>query len=252
MPMGPAACKAGAAPDNGAPPREASVLKALGKALGQFDDPRVHGIVWKSFAGALAIFAVLAVLLWYVAGWLVSGLAQWIDWLAHAGTILLTLVLVWFLFPVAVTAIVGLFLEQVAEAVEARHYPNREAPLRQSFTAMLRSSLRFAAVAIVLNLALVPLYLLLLIVPPLYLVVFYALNGYLLGREYFELVACRRLEERAADAMRRAHRGRLTLAGVVIAFMLTIPVFNLFAPIAATAFALHLFEAMRRQPPARA
>jgi len=228
------------------------VLQALGKALGQFDDPLVHRIVWKSFLAASAISALLAVVLWYVAGWLVAGLAHWIDWLAHAGTVLLTLVLVWFLFPVAVTAVVGLFLEQVAEAVEARHYPCRENPRRQSFAAMLHSSLRFAALAIALNLALVPIYLLLLIVPPLYLVVFYAVNGYLLGREYFELVACRRLEERAADVMRRAHRGRLTLAGVVIAFMLTIPVFNLFAPIAATAFALHLFEAMRRQPPARA
>jgi len=228
------------------------VLQALGKALGQFDDPRVHRVIWKSFAGALGIFAALSVLLWYVAGWLVAGLAQWIDWLAHAGTVLLTLVLVWLLFPVAVTAIVGLFLEEVAEAVEARHYPNLEAPRRQSFAAMLGSGLRFAAVAIALNLALVPIYLVLLIVPPLYLVAFYAVNGYLLGREYFELVACRRLEEREADAMRRAHRGRLTLAGVVIAFMLTIPIFNLFAPIAATAFALHFFEAMRRTPPARA
>jgi CysZ protein len=222
------------------------VVQALAKALGQFDDPRVHRVVWKSFAGALLISALLAVLLWYLAGWLVAGLAQWIDWLAHAGTILLTLVLVWFLFPVAVTAVVGLFLEQVAEAVEARYYPGRAGPRQQSFAAMLHSSLRFAAIAIALNLALVPIYLLLLVVPPLYLVVFYVVNGYLLGREYFELVACRRLEEGEADAMRRAHRGRLMLAGVVIAFMLTIPVFNLFAPIAATAFALHLFEAMRR------
>ena len=49
--------------------------------------------------------------------------------------------------------------------------------------------------------------------------------------------------------MRRAYRGRLTLAGMVIAVMLTIPVFNLVAPIAATAFALHLFEAMRQERP---
>ena len=55
----------------------------------------------------------------------------------------------------------------------------------------------------------------------------------------------RRLEEREADDLRRACRGRVMLAGVAMAFMLTIPVFNLVAPIAATAFAVHLFEAMR-------
>jgi uncharacterized protein involved in cysteine biosynthesis len=36
---------------------------------------------------------------------------------------------------------------------------------------------------------------------------------------------------------------------MVIAVMLTIPVFNLIAPIVATAFALHLFEAIRQERP---
>ena len=103
--------------------------------------------------------------------------------------------------------------------------------------------------ALLLNLILLPAYLLLLLFPPLYLLVFYSVNGYLLGREYFELVAYRRLEERAADDLRRSYRGRVMLAGVVMAFMLTIPVFNLVAPIAATAFAVHLFETMRKQRP---
>jgi uncharacterized protein involved in cysteine biosynthesis len=138
-------------------------------------------------------------------------------------------------------------LDEVAEAVEARYYPGQPPARRQPVAALVWTGVRFAAVAILLNLLLVPIYLILLVFPPLYLVVFYVVNGYLLGREYFELVAYRRLEERTADAMRRAFRGRLTLAGVVMALMLTIPVFNLVAPIAATAFALHLFEAMRRE-----
>jgi len=222
------------------------LFSALLKALGQFDDPRVGRVIWKSLAGALLVFLILGVLLWYLAGWMAGGLAHWVDWTAHAGTLLLTLVLVWFLFPVAVTTTASFFLEEVAEAVERRHYPGRPPARGQRFLAMLAGTLRFAGVAIALNLLLVPIYLIFLVFPPLYLVVFYAVNGYLLGREYFELVAYRRLEERAADAMRRAYRGQLTLAGMVIAVMLTIPVFNLVAPIAATAFALHLFEAMRR------
>jgi len=222
------------------------LLAALLKALGQFDDPRIGRVIWKSLGWALLVFLILAVLFWYLAGWMAGGLAQWVDWVAHAGTILLTLVLVWFLFPVAVTTVASFFLDEVAEATEARHYPGRPPARVQGLVPMLLGTLRFAAVAILLNLLLVPIYLVLLVFPPLYLVVFYAVNGYLLGREYFELVAYRRLEERAADAMRRAYRGRVTLAGMVIAVMLTIPIFNLVAPIAATAFALHLFEAIRR------
>ena len=114
---------------------------------------------------------------------------------------------------------------------------------------MVWSALRFACVALLLNLALLPAYLLLLLFPPLYLLVFYSVNGYLLGREYFELVSYRRLDEREADELRRACRGRVMLGGVAMAFMLTIPVFNLVAPIAATAFAVHLFEAMFRERP---
>jgi CysZ protein len=223
------------------------VIQALGKALGQFDDPKIQRIVWKSLAGALAVFALLAVALWFLAGWLAAGLPHWLEWIAQFGTVALALALDWFLFPVAVTAIVGLFLDGVAAAVEARFYPGRPAPRKQSLPAMLWGGLRFAAVAVLLNLVLLPAYLLLLFFPPLYLLVFYMVNGYLLGREYFELVAYRRLDERAADELRRACRGRVTLAGVVIAFMLTIPVFNLVAPIAATAFAIHLFEAMRAE-----
>ncbi len=226
------------------------MFQALAKALGQFGDPRIQKIVWKSLAGALAIFALLAVGLWFSAGWLSAGFAHWFDWLAHFGTLIIAAVLAWFLFPVAVTAVVGLFLEDVAGAVEARHYPGRPAPRPQSLGAMIWAGLRFALVALLLNLALLPAYLLLLLFPPLYLLVFYGVNGYLLGREYFELVAYRRLEERAADEMRRACRGQVMLAGVVIAFMLTIPIFNLVAPIAATAFAVHQFEAMRKERPA--
>ena len=225
------------------------MFQALGKAVGQFDDPRIQAVVWKSLLGALVIFGLLGFGLWFLAGWLVAGLAHWIDWLAHFGTLVLTVALSWFLFPVAVTAVVGFFLEAVAGAVESRHYPGRQPARQQAFLAMVRSSLRFACVALLLNLILLPAYLLLLLFPPLYLLVFYSVNGYLLGREYFELVAYRRLEERAADDLRRSYRGRVMLAGVVMAFMLTIPVFNLVAPIAATAFAVHLFEAMRKQRP---
>src|SRR5260370_26463329 len=104
------------------------MFQALARSLGQFDDPRVRRVVWKSLAGGLLSFAILAVLFWYLGGWMASGLAHWVDWVAHAGTILLTLVLVWFLFPVAVTPVASLFLDEVAEAVEAPYHPRRPCP----------------------------------------------------------------------------------------------------------------------------
>jgi uncharacterized protein involved in cysteine biosynthesis len=48
--------------------------------------------------------------------------------------------------------------------------------------------------------------------------------------------------------MWRWHRGRLVLAGVVIVFLLSLPLFNLVAPVVAAAFMLHVFEGARRAP----
>ena len=107
----------------------------------------------------------------------------------------------------------------------------------------------FITVTLILNLLVLPLYLVLIWIPPLNLVLFYLLNGYLLGREYFEMVAVRRLELPAAKRLRRDSRGRVIMAGAVITFLLTIPLVNLITPIIAMAFMLHVFEDLRRRAP---
>jgi len=49
------------------------------------------------------------------------------------------------------------------------------------------------------------------------LFVFPGLNGYLFGREYFEVVALRRLDVEAARALRQRFDGRVFCGGVVMA-----------------------------------
>jgi uncharacterized protein involved in cysteine biosynthesis len=105
---------------------------------------------------------------------------------------------------------------------------------------------------VAVNLLALPLYFVLLFVPPFNLFLFYGVNGYLFGREYFELVSLRRLDEPEAKRLRRRYRGRVFLAGALIAIMMTMPIVNLFAPIVATAFMLHTFEALRQRAAAAA
>ena len=57
----------------------------------------------------------------------------------------------------------------------------------------------------------------------------------------------RRFDLAGARRLRRAHRGRLLLAGMVIAFLLTVPFVNLVTPVVATGFMLHVFETLRRR-----
>ena len=99
--------------------------------------------------------------------------------------------------------------------------------------------------AIGLNLLALPLLAVLVFIPPLNLVVFYGLNGYLLGREYYELVALRRMDLRQAGALRHRYAVPIFLAGVLITFFSTVPFLNLLTPVLATAFMVHRVESMR-------
>ena len=103
--------------------------------------------------------------------------------------------------------------------------------------------MKFSVLAVILNILALPLY----FVPPFNLFVFYALNGYLLGREYYELVAHRRIEPAEARRLRAAFRGQCFVAGVAIALLMTVPLVNLLAPVIGTAAMVHLIQGWRNK-----
>ena len=232
------------------------MFRALARAFAQLSDPATRGVLWRAVAASTAVF----ILLWALAGaglaWSGAQLGAMIEdgfwsevltWVFGAGSIAGLLLVSFLIFPAVVGLILGFLLDSIVEAVERRHYPDLPAPRQTPLLETLWAALSFAAVTILLNLLALPLYLLLLFVPPFNLFVFYGLNGYLFGSEYFELVALRRLDRSAAQHARKANRGRLMLAGIVIAVLLTIPLINLLAPILATGFMVHIFEDIRRR-----
>ena len=169
-----------------------------------------------------------------------------LNWLVDLLGGLVVLVLSWLLFPAVVTLIMSFYLERVAAAVEALDYPGRDPPRRQPIAETMAVMLRLTALTLVLNLLALPIYL---VIPGINLFLFLALNGYLFGRGYFEVVALRRLDAGEARAMRRRFAGRIFLGGVVIAGLFALPLVNLVAPVIATAFMLHIFEALPRPVP---
>jgi CysZ protein len=148
--------------------------------------------------------------------------------------------LAYLFFPAVVVTISGLLLDRVANAVERRYYPGLPHAEGQSLASEIFSALRFLAVVVALNLLVLPAYL----IPGVNLVIFYVLNGYLLSREYFELVALRRMTPQSARTMRKAHSAKLFSAGVIVAFFSTIPLVNLLVPVVATAFMVHIFQGL--------
>lgn len=234
------------------------VVDSFVKALGQLPDPRLRRVLLIGIFGSIVIFAVLWALLWWAMtaidwttvwgiGWLVNWLGSLADWIGGVVFVSSVLIATFLLFPAVVTIIVGFFLEEVVQAVEDRHYPNEPGPRPQPIGEVLALTVKFALIVAALNFVFLPIYLLLFFLPPLNLIAYYLLNGYLVSREYYELVALRRLAPRPARRLRRAHRGRLMLAGIVLVFFMTIPIINFVTPVLATAFMVHIYQGLPRR-----
>jgi CysZ protein len=99
-------------------------------------------------------------------------------------------------------------------------------------------SAKFLAVVILGNIVA----LFLLLVPGVNIAAFFLVNGYLLGREYFEFAAMRFRDEPEAKALRRRNFGTVFLAGLAIALFLAVPIVNLLTPLFAAALMVHLHK----------
>jgi CysZ protein len=218
------------------------MFNALLRALEELFSPPLRRVVMLSVAIAVACFIGLwlgvtvaldhlPTIGWRPVNWL-------IDLFGVAGVALLA----WLLFPAVVTMITGFFLEQVAAAVEAIDYPCRGPPRRQSTRDIVLVGLRLMVCSVILNLLALPIYALF---PLLNVALYLTLNGYLFGREYFELVALRRLNREQTRSIRRRFGARIFVGGVVIVAMFAVPIVNIVAPVIATAFMIHVFEELR-------
>lgn len=234
------------------------VINSFFKATGQLSDPRLRRVLGIGVALALLGFALIWTIVWWslsaldwtqlpVIGWLFAWMGEFADYVGGLAFVFAIMLGTFILFPAVITIIVGFFLEEVVQAVEAKHYPNEPTPRPQSYGEIFATTGQFALLVIGLNLLFLPLYLILIWVPPLNLILYYFLNGYLVSREYYELVALRRMEPKPARQLRRAHRSRLLLAGVILVFVMTIPIVNLITPVLGAAFMVHVYQNLPRR-----
>lgn len=234
-----------------------TVFKAFGLALGQIGDPRFRRVLLLGVGGALACLIAFtwgfSALVGWIAGdsiWLpFIGEVQWLDTVFSWGAAALALLLSVFLMVPVASAITSLFLDDVADAVEAVHYPSIPQQPRTAFADGLRDTFTFLAVIVIVNLLALILYV---IFAPVAIFIFWAVNGFLLGREYFMLVAMRRVGRTRAKELRRKHFFTVWSAGILMAMPLSIPLLNLVIPILGAATFTHLFQLLpqeHRGPP---
>lgn len=223
------------------------ILNAFFSALGQMADPRFRSVLLKGIGLALAVlFAISALFVWGT-GWLVGdsltlpwlGEITWISNVLSWAMVPVMMVLSVFLMIPTASAMTSLFLEEVAQAVEDRHYPQLPPATGATLSEGLRDTLSFLGVMIAANLLALVLYLMFAPFAPF---IFWALNGFLLGREYFTLAAMRRLGRAKAVQLRKKHLLTIWAAGILMAVPLSVPLVNLLIPVLGAATFTHIFH----------
>ena len=233
------------------------ILDAARLSLVNLFAPETRSVFWKVLGLTILVLVGLWLALrqtfvsvvwpWFAV--YMPDVPDWAGWLTFVAAIFagigLALALALLIAPIT-ALIAGLFLDDVAEVVEKRDYPGdapgRAMPLGQAII----SSLQFLGVVILGNIVA----LLLLFVPGINLIAFFLVNGYLLGREFFEFAAMRFRPPPEARAFRSKHRGTVFLAGLLIAGFLAIPIVNLLTPLFAAGLMVHLHKKISRRDPA--
>ncbi len=227
------------------------------KAVGQIGDPRFRKVLLLGIGLTLALLVALYTgVLWLVqmafgdsTALPLIGEVTWVGDLVSGASLLLMIVLSAFLMVPVASAITSMFLDEVAGAVEDRHYPDLPPARSVPFGEALRDTVNFLGVIIGANTLALIFYL---IFAPFAPLIFVALNGYLLGMEYFQLAAMRRIGRAGATELRRKHRITIWMAGILMALPLSVPILNLIVPILGAATFTHLYHAIRSRTRPRA
>ncbi len=223
------------------------------RAVSQVFDRRFTGVLLRSIVLTIGLLAAVTTGAVFLTGFLPASfdlpLIGEVDTpfaaargLAVGAMLLLSAFL---MFPVA-ALFVGLYLDRIVEAVEARHYPDlppaRPMPIHEA----MRGALWFMCIVIAVNLVGLIFYL---ISGPLAPLIFWTVNGYLFGREYFELVALRRLQPNEMRALRRKNGFQIWLSGALMAIPLSVPIINLVVPVIGVATYTHTYHRLSGKKP---
>jgi uncharacterized protein involved in cysteine biosynthesis len=207
----------------------------------QISDPAFRWPLLKGLGGALLAFLALVGL----ADWGIASLVGGDGWLAKLaglfGGLLVLVSAVWLFVPVTL-AIAGLFLDEVAAAVEHRYYsslpPADGSGLHQQIWAGLKLGLQMLG----LTLLVMPFALLL---PPFGAAAFWAVAAVSLGYGLFDGVAQRRMSVEQSRQLRRRMRWSVLSVGGVLAALSLVPLVNLLVPVLGTAAMTHLLHRER-------
>jgi hypothetical protein len=181
------------------------MIRAFELAVQQLGDPRLRVIVWQSLALSLVLQIALGVLAWWALQSFATFQWSWVNetirWLGGGAVAVLALML----FPASFGIVISVFMERIADIVEAKHYPQLGPARGIPLWTGLWSGIVFLFALLAINLVMLPFYVVALFVAGLGAVLFYGL----------------------------------------IVFLGTIPILNLIVPVLGMAMMVHIAQSLK-------
>lgn len=197
----------------------------------QIFSPPFRSVMWKSLGLTAIVLFLLGLGLDRLAALLTPATPAWLSWILSIAVALGLIASMTLLAAPTVSLVASFYLDDVAAAVEREIDPTGPMGRPLPLPASLYVGLRFAALSLLANLSVLALTLF----TGVGFAAFFVLNGYLLGREYFELAAMRHLPFSQAVELRRKKSFDVFIAGMIVAGFVAIPLLNLLTPLFATA-----------------
>jgi len=218
------------------------MIKSLITALNDLTSPEFRSALWRSIGLSVLLFAAL----WFGIEFLISTLTLFpYPWLTTALQLTtgLGLFAAFFFLMAPVTALfAGLFQDTITTKVEARHYAQDQPGRSLAMIPGLLIGLKFAALALGVNLIVFPL----VFFAGFGAVLFVIANAYLISREYFEMAASRYMHPKNAAELRQRNFWKVFIAGLPAGLLAMVPFINFVTPIFATSYFLHFFKQVQK------
>ena len=154
-------------------------------AFAQIFTPPFRATLWKSLLLTIGVLAAIWIALDRFGGSLIRVEPPWMATTLHLALGIGLVVGLAFLVAPVTSLVAGFFLDDMAAIVERTVDPAAPQGAAAPAGEVALFTLRFAGLSLLVNLFALAL----LLVPPVNVVAFLGANGYLLGREYFELAA---------------------------------------------------------------
>jgi uncharacterized protein involved in cysteine biosynthesis len=140
-------------------------------------------------------------------------------------------------------AVIGsIYSEEIAHHVEKKHYPNRVGHRFVGVAESIKTGGRLLLKSLIVNILFTPIYIVAGFFPIISVLIFFGVNGYLLSRELFEIVASRHLRREDRVLFWKANRGGSIFIGVLIVCLSAVPLLNLISAMLGVVLTTHFFQ----------